>query len=165
MNDDIYGCEKLANALGQLPVDWTAPEDTIQTQIHDNRDEMSRIFRQARYADLPEPATTSTPGDIAPYPRTITDATADAITAHLLRALQHQLTEIYDLNHDPKREKQLADAWALVLAIREIKALDPEMADRIAQLIWDGWEDGSTITETVYTWAREYGLPPLPPKE
>lgn len=160
----------IARSLGTTPVDWTADRDTVQAQIAEHHALVVAARHDAKYPVL---ATEET-SELGGYPKNEEQATADAIAKHLTVGLQHQTRETWNLVgrrdadglriHGLHSAAMVAD-WALVHVLREFAKVDKQAADAVAREVWEGWEDGSTIHEVSWDWAREYGLPELPEKD
>lgn len=170
--DDIYTIQRIADALAELPIDWTADKDTVLAAINEHSEALSKAYTEGRYQQpQADPENDPKSSEIAPYPRTEAQATADALARHLTRSLQYKCRETWTLikrrDHDGRQlylygTVAKVTEWALVTALRSLAKHDQQLADGIARDVWQGWEDGSTIDENVYEWASEYGIPPLP---
>jgi hypothetical protein len=168
---DLWDVKAVAKALGATPVDWTADYDGVKAQIAEHKDAIHAAMRDARYP-APEPDGPDAPkdNDVAPYPRTDAQATADALARNAVRAAQFRCAETWNLI---KRDDQdgraiyrnhaaaLVAEWALALVLREFAEVDQRAADHAAMLVWQGWEDGETVHTRTWEWARSYGLPEI----
>jgi hypothetical protein len=169
---DLWTIRDIATELATVGIDFTASKEAVIEAITANRKAYVAAVNAGRY-----PAPQSDPDDqpknseIAPYPRSDAQATADAISRHLTRCLQYRTRDTWALvgRDDPEGRRAFRDhaatmiaQWGLVTALREIAQIDPVVADGIARKIYNGWNDGSDTHEDPCAWAREYGLPPLP---
>lgn len=104
----------------------------------------------------------TTINDLAPYPRTASQATAN----NLVRSLAVDAQVAYRLSFDAAtNEKQLAAATRFVQSYGIVKLLravidhtTPTTADEIARDIWSDWEDGSCLGEWLWEWLNDYGI-------
>lgn len=173
--DDIHVIQRIADQFATLPVDWTADRETVTKAVLANQDAYRGAGRAGLYPKPQEdPDGTPQSSEIAPYPRSESEATANALAKHLTRALQYRCRDTWELvRRDDKdgRRIYLTNAaaliaeWGLVVALRGIAKTDPEAADGIARQIWAGWEAGDTTHDDTWAWAREYGIPELPDED
>jgi hypothetical protein len=172
---DIEQARRTADALTDIPVDWTADKESLAKQCVGHMEAIRKAIHDAEYAppapDDPDAPKGEGPG---PYPRTEAQATAEAVARHITRQLQRRARDAWTLikRDDPDGRRiyrehtcALVAEWALVSVLHELTKVDPMAADHAARTVWLGWESGDTTHEQVYDWAREYGLPPLPEDE
>jgi hypothetical protein len=177
--EGLHECVEIGRELAKLPIDWTADKETVKAAITANWPAYRKAISAGRYG-TPEPQDdpegNPRQSEVAPYPCTESEATAEAITRHLARSLQHRLREGWELGRSSAETEAEAQVrvlhsltyvheWALAYALREIARDDRDLADGIARSVWNGWADGSTPAEELAEWVREYGLPPLPERE
>jgi hypothetical protein len=142
------------------------------------RDDRGRAARRCQYPPAqPDDEDSPRPDDeLAPYPRTDAQATADALARHITRSLQYRCKETWKLVGYDREDKQAIDLyrhhaaalvaeWALVLLLRSFAKHDQAAADYVARDIWNGWEAGDATHEQTYEWAKEYGLPEVKDEE
>src|SRR5690242_7382838 len=107
--------------------------------------------------------------DIAPYPRTVDEATAEAMARHLAVTAQYRMAasdRLVDC-HTPEQKARYLDSVGLMIAehslVKMLRALmehAPDHADEVARRVWTGWEDGAVIAEDLHSWLTEYGIDP-----
>lgn len=106
---------------------------------------------------------------LAPYPRTVEEATAEAMARHLAVSAQYRMTasdRLVDC-HTPEQKARYLDSVGLMLAehslVKTLRALikhAPDHADEVARRVWTAWEDGAAIAEDLRAWLTEYGIDP-----
>ena len=107
--------------------------------------------------------------DLAPYPRTADEATADAMARHLTVTAQYRkalIDSLVDCRTAEERTRYL-DSVGLMIAehslAKTLRALiehAPDHADEVARRVWTAWEDGGAIAEDLHAWLTEYGIDP-----
>ncbi len=124
---------------------------------------------------MPDKTNPLTLDDIAPYPATIDEATADRLARHLTveAYADHAATAIlYEqankaigtpaersaLGHYQATVNLMLAEWALSFLLRQIIRHAPRIADEMAQTIRENWDHGlGDILRQVLT---EYGIDP-----
>lgn len=168
--DDLDHIRAVAKALGETPVDWTGELEAVAAQITEHGEAVQKARKDAKYPIVVAEDVET----LGAYPKSEEQATSDAIAKHLTRALQYRTRETWNLTGrddadglriHAEHAAALVSEWALIYALREFAKVDQQVADSIARDIWNAWEDGSTVHEIAWDWAREYGLPVLPDKD
>jgi hypothetical protein len=168
--DDLDQVRAIADALGKTPVDWTADREAVAAQIAEHIDAITAARRDAKYPRVEAEDVR----ELGAYPLNEEQATADTIAKHLTSGLRYRTRDTWTLiDRDDKDGRAiymnhaaaLVAEWAIVYALREFAKVDQQVADSIARDIWNAWEDGGSVHELAWDWAREYGLPQLPDKD
>lgn len=102
--------------------------------------------------------TTNPLNNLAPYPRSVDDVTADSLGRYLaVQAWAHH-------THRPTDREQTAaetaDLFGLAWLLRTLKVVAPETADEAAKDLWLAWEDGGAVREWLWTWLIGAGIDP-----
>lgn len=108
--------------------------------------------------------------DLAPWPQTEKDATADALIKAIAVRAYARAARIHDLGGDLTREPALTEyrnlisvlvnEFGVVRLLRFLKDFHRDVADDAARLLWSGWEDGGGIDELLWDWLTEYRIDP-----
>jgi hypothetical protein len=115
--------------------------------------------------------------EIAPYPRTVEEATAESVALHLVAegymlnsrrsGLMRKMVEAEGTpEHAAAMERYAINLsavtadYAAAKALRTIAAEDAELADTLAKAIWRFWEDGAAVGEELWHWLRQAGIDP-----
>lgn len=113
--------------------------------------------------------------DIAPYPRTADEATADGLLRHETVTAYAHLGETRALcraafrpsatDADKRRyfdaEMNLAQRFAVLFVLRQMKnQVSAEAADEIARGLHAAWDDGGSFGEFLFDWLVEHGIDP-----
>jgi hypothetical protein len=103
----------------------------------------------------------ATLNDIAPYPKTAEDATADAMARHLTAFAQLHWRMAMD-HPNPEKARQsigyFSSHYGIAYLLREQPASE---GDRVARELWETWESGHGVGIDIWDWlADEYGIDP-----
>jgi hypothetical protein len=109
------------------------------------------------------------------YPWHSVDVTADRIARHLTAvANRHDAEGQALLDADPhSTEGKLYRAvtaayvneFTVVYLLRHVARRDVRLADELARAVWECWNDGGTMHELLWEWARDYGQHDTAPAE
>ncbi|TDD97593.1 hypothetical protein [Actinomadura rubrisoli] len=101
--------------------------------------------------------------DLAPWPATEADVTAESLARYLaVRAQAHQ-THRKTASSPEGREwatSATVDMFGLVKLLRILQEVAPETADEAAKGLWSDWQDGAPVDEWLWSWLTEYGIDP-----
>ncbi|MGI5414265.1 hypothetical protein [Actinomadura luteofluorescens] len=113
--------------------------------------------------------STNPVNEFAPYPRTVDEATAEAMVRHLAVTARYRMTasdRLVDCRTAEERTRYL-DSVGLMIAehslaktLRALIAHAPDHADEVARRVWTAWEDGAVIVEDLHSWLIGYGIDP-----
>jgi hypothetical protein len=99
---------------------------------------------------------------LAPWPTSAEDVTADKLARHLAVGAQRTLRttmDAPDVNRDAMA--RLVYGWGVTFLLRELQERSGvTIADAVAQDLWEAWEDGSSLGEFLWEWLTEYGIDP-----
>jgi hypothetical protein len=101
--------------------------------------------------------------DLAPYPRTEQDATADAVARNLTVVAQFNWRRMLDTEtgEDTRSATNLlVNLYGIVKVLKALQAVAPETADEVARDLWGDWQDGGVLGEWLHAWLTEYGIDP-----
>jgi hypothetical protein len=107
--------------------------------------------------------------DLAPYPRSVDEATAETLIRHLAVSAQYRMTvndTLVDCRTPDERTRYLDNVGLLIgehslaKALRALIEHAPAQADEVAKQVWVAWEDGATIAEDVSAWLTGFGIDP-----
>jgi|ERR1051325_1327179 hypothetical protein len=100
--------------------------------------------------------------NLAPYPTSAEDVTADKLAAHLAVCAQRRFRQNMDAAELDRTALNLfTKEWAVVFLLREIQErAGVRIADDLARALWESWEDGSGLGEFLWEWLTEYGINP-----
>jgi hypothetical protein len=104
----------------------------------------------------------NTTNNLAPYPTSVDDVTADKLARHLAVGAQRDLRATMDAS-DVTRDAmaRLVYGWGVTFLLRELQErAGVTVADAVAQDLWEAWEDGSSLGEFLWEWLTEYGIDP-----
>lgn len=113
---------------------------------------------------MTEPATKTYLEQVAPYPATEAEATAENLIRYLVARASsaqfdadgHMYRQDWELHALTCRD--ILTTYGLIVAL---KTLPPEVADEIAERIWADWRDGAQVGEWLWQWAIEVGIDPV----
>ncbi|GIM88857.1 hypothetical protein [Paractinoplanes toevensis] len=100
--------------------------------------------------------------NLAPYPTSADDVTADKLARHLAVATQHLHIKTIDAP-DVSRDAmgRFVHQWGVLFLLREIQErAGVHQADALARALWESWQDGSHLGEMLWEWLTEYGIDP-----
>lgn len=101
--------------------------------------------------------------EIAPYPRSESEVTAEALGRHLtVQAWAHR-THRKNATSPADREwatSEIVNLFGIVSFLRALQAVAPETADEAAKNLWLAWDDGGAIDEWLHTWLQGFGIDP-----
>jgi hypothetical protein len=102
--------------------------------------------------------------DIAPWPRTEAEATADAVAKSLTVGAHARDRYIQTLNTTDKewgtQVGLLVNEFGVVYLLKFLADFHPDVADDAARLLWSHWEDGGVIPELLWGWLSKWGIDP-----
>ena len=101
--------------------------------------------------------------DVAPYPRTEQDATADALARNLTVVAQMNWRRMLDTEkaEDTRAATNLmVNLFGIVKVLKALQAVAPATADEVARDLWSDWEDGGAVGEWLHSWLRDFGIDP-----
>lgn len=106
----------------------------------------------------------TTPADLAPWPKTEAEVTADSL-ARFLAVRAYARAEWAKANVDDSHAHHLAsDAIAADLAtvvlLEALSHVDEDQATLVAQSMWHVWKDGGEVREGLWWRLRDYGIDP-----
>lgn len=97
---NIDEAERVAQELGKLPIDWTGDKDAVRADLKAQMPAVKEAIHWGQYPPAkPDSDDDPKPGadELAPYPRTDEQATADALARHITRGLQYRCKETWKL--------------------------------------------------------------------
>jgi sulfite reductase beta subunit-like hemoprotein len=103
-----------------------------------------------------------TDGNLAPYPTSAEEVTAEKLARHLAVAAQHSFRTTMDAT-EPDRAAMtvFVHEWGIVFLLRELQErAGTHVADAVARQLWESWEDGGGLGEFLWEWLTEYGIDP-----
>jgi hypothetical protein len=99
---------------------------------------------------------------VAPYPTSEEDVTAEGLVKHLLTQVFLQDARVQERLTAGEPILPVAAVvpglWATARLLRAAIDTDSATADALARDIWDAWTDGGALTEWAWHWADSYGL-------
>lgn len=100
--------------------------------------------------------------NLAPYPTSAEDVTAERLAAHLAVSAQRRyLATINAAEFDRTTMNLFVKEWGVIYLLREAEErAGMAFADRLARDLWEAWNDGSGLGEFLYEWLTEYGIDP-----
>ncbi|MER6942535.1 hypothetical protein ABT294_00805 [Nonomuraea sp. NPDC000554] len=105
---------------------------------------------------------------IAPYPKSEEEATAEAMAKHYAAFVQmHYHRAMNLLHHKEQPEKyrlslnQVTQGYGVLYLLRELEErAGTKQADEVARLLWQEWDSGAGIGYDLWAWLKEYGIDP-----
>lgn len=101
--------------------------------------------------------------EIAPYPRSESEVTAESLGRHLtVQAWAHR-THRQSATSLADREwatSEVVNLFGIASFLRALQAVAPETADEAAKNLWLAWDDGGAIDEWLHTWLVGFGIDP-----
>lgn len=108
--------------------------------------------------------TKPTLNGLAPYPKTLEDATAEAMARdHAVRTQAHFVRSMdLPFGHPDERHAINAMSWSfgITYLLRALIEHAPDKADEIASGLWSEWHGGDGFGEWSFEWLTEYGIDP-----
>lgn len=106
--------------------------------------------------------------DLAPYPSTIGDVTAEGMAKYLTVSAMRAYRQAQDGSGTSwpsatRRDAQARyiDEWSLAFVLRELQErAGARAADTVARVLWYAWEEGGSYGETLQDWLGEYDVNP-----
>lgn len=101
-----------------------------------------------------------TVNDIAPYPTTAKDATAEAMARHLTAFAQlHWRIAMDHPDRDTARQSisTFTYCYGIAYLLREQPSRE---GDRVARELWETWDCGMGVGVDVWNWLQEYEIDP-----
>jgi hypothetical protein len=113
--------------------------------------------------------------DLAAYPQTVDEVTADALLRYETVAAYAHMTETQALcraafrptatDADKRRyfdaEMVMAQQFAVLFVLRNLKEFAPAaVADDVAKRLHAAWDDGSCFGDFLFSWLVEYEIDP-----
>lgn len=105
----------------------------------------------------------STLNDIAPYPTTVDEVTADSLGRYLaVRGWAHLTHRKYATSSTDREwvTSEIVDTFGIVSVLRALQAVDEGKADEAAKGVWSAWDDGAAVGEWLHSWLTGYGIDP-----
>lgn len=102
--------------------------------------------------------------DIAPYPRTADEVTAESLARSLTVQAQANWTRMVNAGPAPEAHaaaNRLVDVFGTVKVLKALQAVAPETADEVALDLWSDSLDGAAMGEWLWAWLTEYGIDPV----
>ncbi|WP_329521198.1 hypothetical protein [Spirillospora sp. NBC_01491] len=107
--------------------------------------------------------STSPLNELAPYPRTEAEVTADALVRNLAvwayanRSRRRAATTAAERD---AATAEIVNLYGIVKVLRALQTLAPDAADEVARGVWRDWEDGAAVDEWLSLWLAGYGIEP-----
>lgn len=101
--------------------------------------------------------------DIAPWPRTEDEATADSLGRFLVVQAWAHRTHRRTATSDTDREwatSEIVNSFGIAWALRALQSVAPDTADEAARDLWLAWEDGAAVEEWLWSWLTGFGIDP-----
>jgi hypothetical protein len=100
--------------------------------------------------------------NLAPYPTSVEDVTAEKLARHMTVQAQRNFRATMDAAElDRNAMARLVFEWGVTFLLRELQErAGATVADAVAQDLWEAWEDGSSLGEFLWEWLTEYGIDP-----
>lgn len=105
--------------------------------------------------------------DLAPWPETVEQATAETLAKNLaVYGLANQQRLLDALGTGDSDSVQLeaiphiVNAYGLVKLLRALGECDRDRADEVARGLWADWDAGDSLGEWLWEWLTEYGIDP-----
>lgn len=101
--------------------------------------------------------------DIAPYPATEDEVTAESLARHLTVTAWAHRTHRKNATSSTDREwatSEIVNTFGIVSLLRALQAVAPETADEAAKDLWLAWEDGGSVDEWLHAWLTGFGIAP-----
>jgi hypothetical protein len=94
--------------------------------------------------------------DLAPYPRTPDEASAQSLARHCTYMAQLNYHQATNLN-SPDAAPGAVSSYSVAKLLRALHDLNPQAADKAARDLWLDWEIGDLGAE-IARWLRDYGI-------
>lgn len=97
---------------------------------------------------------------IAPYPKSVKDATAETMARHFTAFAQMhwRLATDHPSADNARQSTNMAIAYyGLAYLLREMPARD---GDRVATSLWETWDSGMGVGVDLWEWLAEYEIDP-----
>lgn len=101
--------------------------------------------------------------EIAPYPRSESEVTAESLARSLMVQAQanwHRMLTAATTAESREATNRLVDVYGQVALLKALQAVAPETADEAARDLWADWEDGGAIGERLHGWLTAAGIDP-----
>lgn len=102
--------------------------------------------------------------DLAPWPQTRAEATADAVAKALTVSAWARQARIHDMSEadDAYRAQVgiLVNEYGVIWLLKFLRDFHKDVADDAAVEVWAEWEDGSSIHEWLWEWLTEWKIDP-----
>lgn len=108
--------------------------------------------------------------DVGPYPKTEGEVTADSLIRYYLALVSIRCEESITAFDLPTTAENLrvikaasdsfVQSWTVLALLRQVRLAAPDIADSVALSLWQSWEDGGSMPEFLWEWARDEGVDP-----
>lgn len=102
--------------------------------------------------------------DLAPWPQTEAEATADAVAKAVAVSAWARQVHIHEMGvTDDNYHSQigiLVNEYGVVWLLKFLGDFHKDVADDAAREVWAEWEDGSGIHEWLWEWLTGWGIDP-----
>ncbi len=106
--------------------------------------------------------------DLAPYPRTVQEVTADSLAKALAVRAHYRQSKLNDPRSELLKGRLFAMTAGTIVSeyglIELLAALAKhagvEVADEMARSLWSDWEDGQAVAVGLWQYVKAYGLDP-----
>lgn len=169
---DVHTARRIAKALGETGVDWTADRDTLVGQLKDAHVAVAEAIKRGKYPPLDGRWDGDGDKPVGPggWPNTAEQATAKQLAGAYTQAALQRSADNWQLCGYDKDDKaamqvfvQNASAmiaeYGVVFLLRVLAGLDQDAADAAARDLWEACESGDSMGEWLSEWGREYGIP------
>lgn len=102
--------------------------------------------------------------DIAPWPETEDEVTADTLGRHLAVWAWAHRTHRKTATTDTDREwatSETVNLFSVAKVLRALQVAAPETADEVAKDLWSDLFGGAAVDEWLHAWLTEYGIDPV----
>lgn len=101
--------------------------------------------------------------ELAPYPRTVEEVTAESLSRHLTVTAWAHRTHRKTAISSTDREwatSEIVSNFGIVSVLRALQAVDEVKADEAAKGLWSAWDDGAAVGEWLHAWLTGFGIAP-----
>lgn len=101
--------------------------------------------------------------EIAPYPRSESEVTAESLVRSLMvqaQANRHRMFYDRDANGAVPGGARLIDVYGVVKLMKVLQTVAPDVADEVARDLWSDWHDGAAVGEWLHAWLLGAGIDP-----
>lgn len=101
--------------------------------------------------------------DIAPWPRSEDEVTAESLTRFLVVQAWAHRTHRRTATSDIDREwatSEIVNSFGIAWLLRALQSVAPGTADEAAKDLWSAWSDGGAVDEWLHAWLTGFGIDP-----